>query len=104
MRFSTEEYIEKEKVLKILSAILTDTTPGSEAELDVLSCMRVIRKRKSPDLVPVVRCKGCKHYSASTKECSVHQQSLIRVALNDFCSYGEEETDEQKRITRPAEG
>lgn len=94
MRFSTEEYIEKEKVLKILSFILTDTTPGSEAELDVLSCIHTIRKRKSPDLVPVVRCKGCKHYSDLTKECSVHQQSLIRVTPYDFCSYGEGKTDE----------
>lgn len=92
MRFSAEEYIEKEKVLKILFAILSDTTPDSEAELSTLCSISIVRRRKSPDVVPVVRCKDCKFYYRTeeihpgTGTCDFVE--MVRLD-NDFCSKGE---------------
>lgn len=54
------------------------------------------------DVVPVVRCKDCKHYKAQEK--SAHWENKIkyccRVATlkvndNDFCSYGERKADNE---------
>ena len=43
------------------------------------------------DVVPVVRCRDCKHsrfYSSGNIYC-VHSEGLSSQGLDDFCSYGE---------------
>lgn len=57
---------------KVISAVLPDTVPDSEAPLP-----------------PVIRCEGCKHYSDLAGRCNVHPQFAIRVTPDDFCSRGE---------------
>lgn len=40
------------------------------------------------DIVPVVRCKGCKHYNLLALACT-HKYFNRRIAMDGFCSYGE---------------
>lgn len=42
---------------------------------------------KGTDLVPVVRCRGCRYHVAIDKCC--HPDGLLCAKDNNFCSYGE---------------
>lgn len=47
------------------------------------------------DVVPVVRCKDCKHFLESfsgTHSCKLHK-GLVGTKYDTFCSYGERRTD-----------
>jgi hypothetical protein len=54
------------------------------------------------DVVPVVRCKDCKHWHEETGFCEEHSRfdsfgmDWNMFAEDDFCSYGERRTDERK--------
>lgn len=51
------------------------------------------------DVVPVVRCKGCKHctetadYDGHGLFCAIWGRGWHRVQPNDYCSYGEPKMD-----------
>ena len=47
------------------------------------------------DVVPVVRCKDCKHYVLQACACR-HDNFNGVIPMNGFCSYGERRTDERK--------
>ena len=53
------------------------------------------------DVVPVVRCKDCKHYIPLDNECEephnhYTEEGFREVHDNDFCSYGERKDNERK--------
>ena len=53
--------------------------------------LRWIRKQKTIDAVPVVRCRECNHCDPENYHCD-HPMSTaapLRRKPNDFCSYGE---------------
>ena len=61
-----------------------------------------IRKMPAADVVPVVRCRECKHFNLETHECenealSTDHEGGASYSLNfyddDFSSYGERSTD-----------
>lgn len=69
------EYIEREAALEI-----TKRTSG-----DYATAFAEIRKIPAADVVPVVRCKDCKHlFYTMCAACG-----FLPHKPNDFCSYGE---------------
>lgn len=82
------EYIEREKVL-------SKAAPLAGCFSYMISAYDVIML-PAADVVPVVRCKDCKHYKPQKK--SAHWENrtnycnrivTIKVQPYDFCSYGE---------------
>lgn len=53
--------------------------------------IREIKLEKRVDLVPVVRCKDCKHWGDTICERFEEERIMFR---DDFCSYGERKDDE----------
>ena len=61
----------------------------------------IITKYLSGEIVPVVRCKDCKHYSKDGNWChrnshfddDVYSMNWNDFGDDDFCSYGERKTD-----------
>ena len=57
--------------------------------------------KNNADVVPVVRCKDCKHYRDSTgkrhKKCaySSTNETDFLVMPDDFCNYGERKTNNE---------
>ena len=101
------EYIEREAVLdslRKLSAGLKDILKGLKyieetqicnAEiLTVYECAMRVTEQPTADVVPVVRCKDCKHrgeqYLHGTANCNYHN---TLIDCDDFCSYGERKND-----------
>lgn len=56
-----------------------------------MACAAKIMRRTDPDMVPVVRCKDCKHYERGEcyHERHNHHSQSIQQNEDDFCSYGE---------------
>lgn len=66
----------------------------SDEELDAIST--VLKLMPTADVVEVVRCKDCKHYSADGwgyGNCYRGSVEYLRMADNGFCSYGERRED-----------
>lgn len=87
-----------EKVLDILiDARNRNLTMGSILHSD---CRYFASTLVKNDVVPVVRCKDCKHYQESTqakgfyrcKYSSTYEHDVL-VLPNDFCNYGERKND-----------
>lgn len=58
---------------------------------------REVDKIPTIDAVPVIRCKECEYFVESavskTSFCK-RQERMIRMGLDDFCSYGERRNDD----------
>ena len=66
--------------------------------------MRVIKLEKRVDLVPVVRCKDCRHWSemqnltgACLRLCAIDGALWMGTDATDFCSFAERRDDEIDR-------
>ena len=68
----------------------------------------VLHDVPAADVVPVVRCKECKHYTF-LGHCLVHSQEpdrygpgyMVEMLLDDFCSYGERRESQHGQETNP---
>jgi hypothetical protein len=72
----------REKVTKLL----TDAMPSCYSDV---FASQIADNLIANDVVPVVRCKDCKHWHAETEHfviCSILEGFMQR---NDYCSYGE---------------
>lgn len=77
-----DEYISKQDAKDVLQEKvfhnLTDEFYGA---------MQVIDELPPADVVPVVRCRDCKHWKSYYGRCYKHDE--YGMASDDFCSYGE---------------
>lgn len=99
------EYIEKHKAVNLLTYLENEFQQfkpfkGFEHAMYRKLCETEIAIGKLPaaDVVPVVRCKDCKHFNHKRMECeneavsTDHEggaQYSLNFWLDDFCSYGE---------------
>lgn len=63
---------------------------------DYAAAFAEIRKLPAADVVPVVRCKDCKHFVNATINANgflICDISDMEIAPDDFCSYGEYQTN-----------
>jgi hypothetical protein len=60
---------------------------------DCEDLLKFIKQFPTADVVPVVRCKDCKHYSVSHLACrNPHHNGTI--GIDGYCSYGERRCEE----------
>lgn len=85
------EYIEVETAVDFVK----NNTPCFGDETSMRCVERSIRNAPTADVVEVVRCKKCRHFSASNPSfCKYHTNNASYcdeacwVTENDFCSYG----------------
>ena len=91
-----KEYIDREAALRAITYNpLAKPEPNDIIALTLLTAQKRIRKIPAADVVPVVRCKDCKHYSDfDTHNCKRLNFHFCNKFANvtremDFCSYGE---------------
>lgn len=81
------EYIEKKKLVKFACRHV-------DGKLDANDIARF----PTADVVPVVRCKDCKHFNIGVlglNWCAAHSyDELIECKENDYCSYGERRSND----------
>lgn len=83
------EYIERNALLDDISAAVKHRGMG---EIIGETLMRYVKRQPAADVVPVVRCKDCKHLVAvnvNGKGISTCRVSGMEVAPDEFCSRGE---------------
>ena len=84
---------------RLRDKVKTETNPYGKPTLEYASGLKVlvmIDKQPTADVVEVVRCKDCEHYSLAMLKCSLpsdDEHSFDNYAPhiwqpNDFCSYG----------------
>lgn len=93
------EYIDRELLLNDLETSIVVSGRNDVVPLELRGVHKVIDRIKSmptEDVVPVVRCKDCKHYKDSTqvkgfKKCAYSSttETDFLVMPDDFCNYGE---------------
>lgn len=92
-----KEYIDREVALRAITYNpLAKPEPNDIIALTLLTAQKRIKEIPAADVVPVVRCKDCKHYSC-LGSCLLHSEIAdeysigfdFRMDDNDFCSYGE---------------
>ena len=92
------EYIERDKAVAICQSyyehcLETHDYCGDSVAYDIRTNIQGL---PTADVVPVVRCKDCKHYDGDF--CNSHQwwndDSFITVDDDDYCSYGERRCEE----------
>lgn len=86
------EYIEREAVVRYIDArIKSYQEVGDRISIISLKFARgAISEIPAADVVPVVRCKDCKHYKPEEYECGCDfGGGLPYVKADDFCSYGD---------------
>ena len=89
------EYIERAAAVK--SVLRMRRPENSVAQNRMLSIIQMdMLKRPAADVVPVVRCKDCKHYEMGVclkiySDGNVSKDAWQRRKPVDFCSYGERE-------------
>ncbi|MBR5878415.1 MAG: hypothetical protein IKY91_02600 [Akkermansia sp.] len=91
------EYIERDAVFKFADAIERDFLERNERPVFDLEGVRYLAQQlPSADVVPVVRCKDCKHYYRPLQWPVEYTKGLCDVELferrvhpDDLCSYGE---------------
>jgi hypothetical protein len=98
-------YINRELLLKYLETSIVVSGRNDVVPLELRGVHKVVNRIKTmptEDVVPVVRCKDCKHYKAQEK--SAHWENktkyccrtvTLKVNDNDFCSYGERKGDNE---------
>ena len=87
------EYIERDKlvaaILQLKSALNTGPARHNLKQSDI---MRVIAEFPAADVVPVVRCKDCKHFREwpdGQTTCMFWTENWdMPCKADDFCSYG----------------
>ena len=93
-----KEYIEREAALRAIGYMSIEPSKEPDIiELTLLTAQKVLKKIPAADVVEVVRCKDCKHYSYEQSihryECNIFNGAYEFIGYptkpNDFCSYGE---------------
>ena len=89
-----DEYISREAMLEHLDRCKQseDATTLTAAVITALQCF--VQSQPTADVVPVVRCKDCKHFVNATINANgflICDISDMEIAQDDFCSYGEAE-------------
>ena len=70
---------------------------NDDEEKAFIHCLYLIDCMPTADVVEVVRCKDCKHYSADGwgfGNCYRTNVDYLRMADDSFCSYGERREDD----------
>lgn len=89
------EYIDRKAAIDAVVNAYFDTP---EINLTDEKLKKVIDAIPAADVVPVVRCRDCKHFNIGNMECENEAVSTdheggasysLNFWLNDFCSYGE---------------
>lgn len=87
-----DEYISREAMLEHLDRCKQseDATTLTAAVITALQCF--VQSQPAADVVPVVRCKECKHRTEYGNCGHPRQKGVLPSAYPfDFCSYGEAE-------------
>ncbi|MGN0598668.1 MAG: hypothetical protein ACI4JK_02135 [Oscillospiraceae bacterium] len=92
-----KEYIEREAVINSIKKMrlkYQTTRMYRGVRFGIDSAINYIIQEPAADVIPVVRCKDCKHLFQDLSEreahlCMQHRFERVRVNLDDFCSYGE---------------
>lgn len=80
------EYIEKEAIKAAVRKRLNNS-------LIISWLIRIINEIPAADVVPVVRCKDCKHYWKN-KNTPGYLDKCVTVSDDDYCSSGERKDGE----------
>ena len=100
----TDDYIRKQDAVDALKAqadtMRTWVERYAEQRIGILTAVNIVEDIKPADVVPVVRCKDCKHcYFADNRVpdeqgwvCEINSSEPVN--LNGFCSYGERRKQE----------
>ena len=89
------EYIEREPLLEILEGLYDHhlTMGNYSADSATQDCIEAVINAPTADVVPVVRCKDCKHFRLyngfKRGECRLFCELISSMQINDYCSYGE---------------
>lgn len=62
---------------------LMEFIPNNDVAFDILADM---------PRVDIVRCKDCRHHSATAGVCNLYLHFSVGVTANDYCSFGERRT------------
>ena len=90
-----KEYIEREALIKTCEEIIqirwNETTAPVSWSHAYADFIEDIEEQPVADVIPVVRCKDCKHYEIGKDYESYcnHINGLDKAKDYDFCSYGE---------------
>ena len=95
-----DEYIRREDAVNALAKTMpTPATPDGAGEFDheihiadeaFADAIRIIESLEPADVVPVVRCRDCKHLGTFRgKLYCRHNCGIVEQKENDFCSRGE---------------
>ena len=90
------EYIERKALIKQIDNYFDQTDPSGEEQIGVLQCRRIAREFPAADVVPVVRCRDCKHnpgYKAKGKDKVWCRKWRNYTLLNGFCISGERRSE-----------
>ena len=85
--------IDRDELLRNIEADIDISVTGARNMEAVKCCLQTllddVRNSPTVDVVPVIRCKDCKHYTGY--ECQRSKVSNIRVITNedDYCSKAE---------------
>ncbi len=85
------EYIEREALLKRLNAspLITNYRIMRGSQLLIDGILDLVQKQPAADVVEVVRCKDCKHFTAGYCCRDIKGRSQMHyMGDNAFCSYG----------------
>ena len=96
----TDEYIRKQDAFDAFEARIAELMTHPEfrrkhLDIDLSGVIRNISAIKPADVVPVVRCRDCKHWKedGNYSYCSVHDDYIM--GADEFCSYGERKEREE---------
>lgn len=84
-----DEYINRGTAIAKLTALEV-----SKPNATIVGAKRVLAEMPAADVVPVVRCKDCRHYDMGVclkiySDGNAHPEAWQRRRPEDFCSYGE---------------
>lgn len=84
-----DQYIRKQDVVDEINTNADDLEQnGGIPFAQGARAMAIVVEQMSPaDVVPVVRCRDCKHWKSYYGRCYKHDE--YGMASDDFCSYGE---------------
>ena len=92
--FTRKEYTEREKVVELLNKWADGYSYIEVPTKDAIACVRAI---PAADVVPVVRCKNCRHRDPEDHKCdsgeTERQGCPFKVADDYFCAYGERRSE-----------
>lgn len=75
------EYIERERLLRRFN--IDDMMNVNGTLISLRDAREKISNFPAADVVPVVRCKDCKHYAPEIEYCGIHSHFVTR--NGDFC-------------------